>query len=149
MLRVGKLIKIHSLGTGTPVIHEEGGGSSNTGHAFVICGPQGERVEPLSVPKGESQGVHAVFRAGIGMHVVESEYDRDHEKIVVWRIHQIVFENKEETLVVTEVCRYEDGDDKIQEKFGNAADAAYGKAHCYHCREPHYVPEKVEKPCRG
>jgi hypothetical protein len=131
--------------SGLPTIDEYGGGKTNTGNATIVCGPNGEKVKPLFVPRGYSNDVHAIFVAKIGMHIIDAEHDRRSESATVSRIVSIGGKNEysgeydADTLVLEEIGGYENGDSDAPEMFNEAIDAAIRKSKCYHCREPHYT----------
>jgi hypothetical protein len=125
--------------TGLPTITESGGSATNTGSAIVICGASGEKIKPLFIPRGYSNGDHAIFVASVGMHIVETEHSRRGESATVYRIDAIGKDDDEDAVVYHEVASYEDGDGNIPAEFQAAVDAALEKAHCYHCREPHFI----------
>jgi hypothetical protein len=124
--------------TGLPTITENGGGMTNTGSCQVVCGANGEALKPLFVPRGYSNGVHAIFVARPGLHLVSSGRDRSGEWVTISRIEAIGTEDEPDELVTEDVYEYENGDGNIPEKFQAAADAALEKTNCYHCREPHW-----------
>ena len=129
-------LKVGRSKTGLPTITESGGGTTNTGGATIICGANGERLKPLFVPRGYSNGDHAIFVARVGMHIVEAGHSRRGESATVYRIDGI---GTDDTVVFHEVAGYEDGDGNVPPEFEAAVDAALEKSHCYHCREPHFV----------
>jgi len=131
--------------TGLPTIAERGGGMTNTGNCMIVCGPSGERIKPLFVPRGYSNDVHAIFVARIGDHIIEAGHNRGGENATVWRIDGVGTADEPDKLVVTVVGEYEDGDGNIPAEFATAVEAAFQKSHCYHCREAHYAAEQVRK----
>ena len=130
--------------SGQPILTENGGGATNTGSATCIAGPNGEKVKPLLIPKGYSQGDHAIFvaKAGIGMVVAEAEHSRRGESVSVRRIVTICADDDPERPNWVElsgpIYEWENGDGTGDETFYNVARAALDKSHCYHCREPHF-----------
>lgn len=127
--------------TGLPTITENGGGMTNTGYCTVICGANGEALKPLFVPRGYSNGDHAIFIARPGMHLVDASCDRGGESVTVERINAIGTENDPDELVTETIYEYENGDGNIPAKFQSVVNAALEKANCYHCRESHYIKE--------
>ena len=121
--------------TGLPTITESGGGSSNTGYACIVCGPNGEKVKPLFVPRGYSNGDHAIFVARPGMCIVSASHSRRGESAAVSRIVEIIGDE----LKLEAVGEWEDGDGNIPEQFEAAQSAAMSKAHDYHCRRAFYI----------
>jgi hypothetical protein len=127
--------------TNLPVIAENGGGMSNTGDATIICGANGEALKPLFIPRGYSNGDHALFVAKPGMMVVFAGHDRSGESVSVNRIITIGTENEPDEIVLEKLYEYENGDGNIPEAFEAAAQAALEKSKAYHCRSPFYVAE--------
>lgn len=131
--------KVDRSRTGLPTITEQGGGMSNTGGAIIVCGEHGERLTPLFVPKGYSNGDHAIFVAKVGMHLVESGHDRRGEVVGAHRIIAIGTIDDPDGLEFETVGEWENGDGNIPEFLKAAQVASSEKAHCYHCREPHFI----------
>lgn len=122
--------------TGLATFSESGGGSTNTGGATVLAGAHGEKLKPLFVPRGYSNGNHAIFVLRVGMYIVDAVHDRGGEQVNVYRVVGI---NADDTVEAELIAEYKNGDGNIPDFLESAADAALGKSHCYHCREPHYV----------
>lgn len=122
--------------TGMPTITENGGGATNTGNAQVVCGANGNALKPLFVPRGYSCGIHAIFVVRMGMCIVEASRDRRGESVRVSRVARI---NDDDTLTLSLLFEYENGDSNIPPSFQEAANAALEKSRCYHCRKPHYI----------
>lgn len=131
--------KVGRSKTGLPTVTESGGGSTNTGGCIIVCGPSGEKVKPLFVPRGYSNGEHAIFVARVGMHIIEQSHSRSGESITAWKIVGIGRPNDLEELALEKVGEWENGDGNIPDYLKAASDAASNKGHCYHCREAHYV----------
>ena len=125
--------------TNLPVIAENGGGMSNTGSATVICGTHGEALKPLFIPKGYSNGDHALFVAKLDMVVVFAGHDRSGESVSVNRIVSIGTDSDPDEIVLEKMYEYENGDGNIPEGFEAAAQAALEKSKSYHCRSPFFV----------
>ena len=123
--------------TGKPYATENGGGASNTGRAQIVCGANGERITPLFVPKGYSNGDHAEFLVLKGMCIIRAGRSRNGEHAEVFRIKGI--RKGTDTADLELVGEMENNDGNIPAEFSEAVAAALGKAHCYHCREPHYI----------
>lgn len=122
--------------SGLPTITENGGSMTSSGLAQIVCGPNGEKVEPLWVPRrGYSNDVHAGFVAKIGMHVIVAGWDRESESASVHRITGVDGDEIKEELV----AEFENGDGNIPPEFQNAVDAALSKAQAFHCRSAYYV----------
>jgi len=129
--------------TGLPTITESGGGMTNTGYCTVVCGKNGEALKPLFVPRGYSNGDHAIFVAQPGMCLVNASRDRGGETVTVERIKAIGTNDDPDELITEVIYEYENGDGNIPAKFQPPVDAALGKAYCYHCREPHFIKDGV------
>ncbi len=132
-------MKVGRSKTGLPTITENGGGMTNTGYATVICGENAEPLEPLFVPRGYSNGDHAIFVAKVGMHLVDTVRDRSGESVNVSIIKKIGSEVNPDELITETIYEYENGDVNIPAIFKSAVDAALKKCKCYHCREPHFI----------
>jgi hypothetical protein len=132
-------MKVGRSKSGLPTVVEEGGGASNTGSATVICGSDGQRLIPLFIPRGYSNGEHAIFVAEPGMCLIDASHDRRGESVTINRILAIGAKDEPDRLVLKVAYEYEDGDGNIPAGFQAAANAATEKARCYHCREPHFV----------
>lgn len=127
-------MKVQRSKTGLPTLSENGGGMSNTGYATIICGEDGQALKPIFIPRGYSNGEHAIFRIEIGHCVINASRGKWGESISVERITKI----NDDTIKTDEIGNYENGDGNIPGRFQTAADAALEKSKCYHCREPHY-----------
>lgn len=130
-------MKIGRSKSGLPTITESGGGMSNTGYSTIICGEEGQRLTPLFVPRGYSNGDHAIFVVHPGKtHYLKAEHDRRGESVSLYRIDGI---DEEDFILSTLVGEYQDGDSNIPMQFQTAVEVALAKAKCYHCREAHYT----------
>ena len=125
--------------SGLPIFCEEGGGTSNTGEARIITGPNGERVKPLWIPRGHSNADHAGFVIHVGMCVVDAWHNRETESVKVERITRIGTADSPDEVSTELVGEWENNDGTLPPEFEAARKVALGKSHCYHCREPHYV----------
>jgi hypothetical protein len=132
----------------TVKLEETGGGLTNTGHATIICGLQGE---PLVGFGGQSRcgAVHAMFYVHAALVVQYSQHrgegsgtvelvgiDRtlnlEIERVPLWRFT----DSEEEGIEILSPERAQ------AFEFPTAAvDAARKKARCYHCRSAFYVAE--------
>jgi hypothetical protein len=125
--------------TGKPTVTENGGGMSNTGYATIICGNDGKRLKPIFVPRGYSNGEHAIFVIIPGQTCfVSATRNRRGENATICRITKI---NEDDTLEHEMIGEYENGDGNIPDNFQPAVTAALEKAKCYHCREAHYIKQ--------
>lgn len=132
-------MKVTRSKSGLPTLCESGGGSSNTGFSTVVVGPNGEPLKALYVPKGYSNGDHAIFVVTVGMIVIHCGRDRIGENIEGVRIDVIGIEGDPDEVATSPLFSWENGDGDVPEEFREAVDAAHEKAHCYHCREPHFL----------
>jgi hypothetical protein len=121
--------------SGLHTIAEGGGGSSNTGFAEIVCGSGGEKMRAMFIPRGYSNGEHAIFKAEVGMCIVSASHSRSGETVKVERIVSISTDD----LSLSLMGEWENGDGNIPATFDAAIQAAREKNHCYHCREAHYV----------
>ena len=125
--------------SGLPTLTENGGGATNTGYATLVCGPNGERVKPLWIPRGYSNGDHAGFVVQAGMCIINAEHVRSQEYVCIYRITRIGDGNDPDKLVSYVVGEWENNDGNLPDCFDVVVQAAISKAHCYHCREAHYI----------
>ena len=110
---------------------------TNTGSATIVCGADGQKLKPLFIPRGYSNGDHAIFVIEPGKtHLVHASRDRGGERAIVEKVIGI---DGDDNLEVYAVGEYENGDGNIPSNFQGAVDAALEKTKCYHCREPHYI----------
>lgn len=112
---------------------ESGGGMTNTGHAEIVCGLNGEKLRPYRIPKGYALDVHAMFSVPAPIYTVSA--DKKSGKIIIVS-HEISWLD-----IINEIF-WEGQIDELPESlscFENACKAALEKANCYHCREPHFV----------
>jgi hypothetical protein len=117
---------------------ETGGGQTHTGKATVVCDLSGKPLRPYYVPTTGhlAGGTHAYF-ATPGTAVTVTAY-RDGE-ITVER-HSILADGNTARIESAVLWQGQVGD--LPETFGgyaDAAEAAYRKAGCYHCRHVHYA----------
>lgn len=151
--------------TGLLCAREEGGGMTNTGHAYVVCDSKGGKCVPLYVPKkGQlANGVHAYIPINIGCYIIEASHHRGDFTINVWRVEKLhehlmpadevpegIPSHASSITYVTvawaslwEEFSFDKGewDNDPHEFLHNAIHAAMDKAQCYHCAEPHYVTD--------
>lgn len=114
---------------------------TNTGSATIVCGPGGEPLKPLFIPKGYSNGGHASFVARQGLMIVDAGHDRGGERATISQVVKIGTDDgtDPDKLILQELFNYENGDGNVPEYLQAAVDAALAKSSCYHCREPHFV----------
>ncbi len=151
---------------------EEGGGRTNTGAGTIVCGPNGEPLQPLYVPtKGElSNGIHAYIPVEAGCYIIRGHHHREDFDIEVLRItgvqkqyvnaaeappeapfHRSIVEGKGYITwaEVVEVNHFSNGewDDTLNPQLAAPVEALMNKITCYHCREPYYInPVKKATP---
>lgn len=125
---------------GIPCMWESGGGYSNTGGATIIAGPNGEKKTPLYIrrrgPLACAQ--HALVPVDVGDFIITANHHREDFETQIYRVEEI----RAETAVCSIVGEYSRGEWTGGENhhfLGPAVNAAWEKATCYHCREPHYV----------
>jgi hypothetical protein len=130
-------MKVTRSKSGLPTLTENGGGMTNTGYATIVCGADGQKLEPLFIPRGYSNGDHAIFVVNPGQtHLIRASRSRSGESVVVERAIDI---DGDDNLEVDVVGEYENGDGNIPSKFRGAVDAALKKCRDYHCRSAHYI----------
>ena len=129
---------------GYPALWEQGGGSTNTGEAQVITGPNGERLKPIYIKtKGHrANGQHALFVIQPGYHVIRVGYWNKQSPPYSIAIYQITElqefvenpdSNEKKLLAIAKQL------ENVPQFLQLAIEAAMGKARCYHCRTPHYA----------
>lgn len=129
-------MKVGRSKSNLPTVTENGGGMSNTGYATIICGPNGQKLKPLFIPRGYSNGDHAIFVVQLeATHLVYASRGRRGEAA---QIEKVVSVDGDE-LRTEMVGEYENGDGNIPPQFQPAVSAAIEKTKCYHCREPHFA----------
>ena len=122
--------------TNLPTITESGGGMTNTGSTTIVCGGNGEKLKPLFVPRGYSNGDHAIFVVKEGFnHLVNASRGKWGERATIERIISI---NDDDSIDLETVGEYENGDGNVPDQFEMAVKAALEKSRCYHCRESHF-----------
>lgn len=120
--------------TGLPTVDEIGGGWTNTGSAQIVCGPNGERLNPLFVPsRGYCNESHAVFVAKVGLHLIEVWRDREGDYVTAYKIVAIGDDRSPDRLETEEVGNWARGDGNIPSFLDDAVSAACQKANHYHC----------------
>lgn len=135
------MITVERSKTGLPTIAESGGGATNTGSARIIAGANGERLRPLFVPRGYSNGDHAIFVARVGMLIVDASHDRRGDSVTVRRIAAIGRDGAPDEVETEIVAEWENGDGNIPAGLRQTVDAAIGKSHDYHCRRTWWAGE--------
>jgi len=137
-------IALDSTRRGHPAIWEKGGGYTNTGHAQIVAGPNGEPLRPIYVRRRghRANGRHALFPVSNGMVVVKaSHYHQQDFRILVLRIKKVRKTEVGWVADIETICDYDEGVwiPTPPKELEAAIKAAKEKATCYHCRSPHYV----------
>ena len=129
--------KIVKTAQGHFAIWEEGGGMTNTGHATIITGPNGEKLEPVYIKlRGNlSCGEHALFLLKQGMWVIC--VDRKHDQYETNIYH---YEGTE-LISLSYLTSIEISCPSFLEA---VIKIAKEKTRHYHCREPYYFIKKEE-----
>lgn len=120
-------------------VAECGGGATNTGKSTIVCGTSGEALNPYYIPKGGhlSCGEHAFFAVRDGVVTIEGLRPGNFLTI---KEHRIIRDSNTAWIESTVLWTGWMEDLPVMfDYFEAAIDAAILKAHCYHCREPHFV----------
>ncbi len=116
---------------------EHGGGMTNTGSGTVVCGLSGKALRPYYVPKGYSNAEHAFFSVPNAVVTIKGRRRDNNITIKEGRIA------REGNLAWIEEKELWSGEletlPDIFVRFQAAAEAAYQKGNCYHCRCVHYA----------
>ncbi|MEM1792666.1 MAG: hypothetical protein QXE92_00300 [Thermofilaceae archaeon] len=123
---------------------EKGGAGCNTGSATVIAGSQGEAKKAIKVrTSGHLAGrEHALIPVEIGDHIIFAFAFKRKCIVEIYRV--VGFDVARKAIISKKVVEVEGQAieevlQKLPENLVKAASAAIAKAHCYHCREPHYI----------
>ena len=116
---------------GYPAIWESGGGMTNTGTARIVCGSDGEKLEPIYIRKrGQlSCGTHALFLLKNGMHVIHVDRHNDEYEMKIGKYHDGIF-----TELESDIPTY----------LSEAIKVAREKTRHYHCRNAYYLLKKED-----
>ena len=153
-----KTIQITTTKRGFPAMWESGGGMSNTGHAQIITGRNGESRRPVYIRRSGhlAGGEHALITVHQGFHVVNVDQHRGDCSISIWRIMKVSVEDIdgekwEATTEVDLVNRFDNGEwnHLPDAKFEAAVKAAKSKALSYHCRSPYYIDTSAKPELSG
>lgn len=130
---------------GIPCMWECGGGYSNTGEATIIAGPSGEKKAPLYIRQRGPLACahHALIPVDVGDFIITTNHHRGDFETRIYRVEEI----QAETAICSIIGEYSRGEwafsteprPEVADHLPAAVDAAWEKATCYHCREPHYV----------
>ncbi len=138
--------KIETTKRGFPAMWESGGGMTNTGHAQIIAGRNGEAIRPVYVPKGYSCGEHALFTVHEGYHVISVGRHGRSYGVSIWKILKVVSKDIngstwEASADMELVNHYDNGewDVALDPKFEAAVSAAKSKSASYHCRSTYFI----------
>jgi len=132
-------MKVERSKTGLATFCESGGGMTSTGSATVVCGMNGEKLKPLFVPRGYSNGKHAIFVVRPGMYIINAGNSKAGERAVAHQILGIGTTEDPDELVTIVVAEYENGDGNVPEQLQSAVEAALAKSNCYHCHSVFYA----------
>lgn len=147
------LSKKHSL----PCMWEQGGSYRDYGVATIICAQNGERKKTIFVKRKGKLACHkhALIVVSVNDIIVELAWEKTHLKILLNKIIFIDTENLR--CQVESVAKYsrngihkiDKGEEiftlsywdnyEIASKYKDAVLAAYDKATCLQCKEPHYI----------
>ena len=130
--------KIVTTSKGFSAFWEEGGGMTRSGYAYIVAGPNGEKLTPIYIRKhGQlSCSKHALFLLRPGTLV-----------IAVSRSIKPALIEEEQNVYQVKICEFDNGDfDEIKEEnyMQPAIEAAKSKTRHYHCRQPLYYIAKEE-----
>ena len=133
-------IRIERTKKGYPAFWESGGGSTNTGEATIIAGSNGEKKSPLYIRQRGPLACahHALIPVDVGDFIITTNHHRGDFETQICRVEEI----QAETAVCSIIGEYSRGEwtwDEEHHFLIPAVDAAWEKATCYHCREPHYI----------
>ena len=136
-----KKFKIEKSKKGLPVMWENGGGLSNTGHVQIITGMYGERLKPLYIRRSGSLACenHALLMIKRGYYIVKASHHREDFHISIYEVAEIDVHNNE--VYCEEVNSFSNGewDNELSPYLEEAVDAAKRKATTYHCRSARYI----------
>jgi hypothetical protein len=136
--------------SGKAVFWEEGGASTNTGSADIICAPDGSKKTALFFRRGghTSNDKHALFIVDTGDYLIDVYQHRGDVSISILQVGDVI--ETAEHYVTREVINIahfseEQWDIEPPEYLDTAIKAAVDKAFDYHCRNVYYG---IEKPKR-
>ena len=131
-------LNIERTKKGYPAFWESGGGSSNTGEAFIIAGKDGQPKKAIYVRRRGQLALcsHALIPIEVGDYIIYANHHRKDFEISVYSITEIL---KEEASI-EKIAEFSNGEwDNLPQFLEDAVEAVMEKATCYHCREPHYI----------
>lgn len=137
-------IRLETTKSGLPGMWESGGGATNTGGCRIIAGKNGEPRRPIYVRRSGSLACseHALIVVEVGFYIVVADHHRQDFAVNVKKIVGISKSadghHQAEVELVNEFSRGE-WNVPLAAELEAAVSAAYQKAVCYHCREPHFV----------
>ena len=130
---------------GIPCMWECGGGYSNTGESRIIAGKNGEAKQPIYIRRRGQLACcrHALIPVDVGDFIITTNHHRRDFEAQICRVEEI----QAETAVCSIIGEYSRGEwvfsaeprPGVADHLIPAVDAAWEKATCYHCREPHFV----------
>ena len=133
--------------SGKIAIWESGGGRTNTGEAVIIASQDGSKKKACFIRRHghRSNGLHALFLLFAGDWIIRARKGDPEFQIQVFKCTDRCIEyddNGDPIPAVYAVCVYQkqlgEWDQPIPGFLEAAVEAAWNKAHCYHCREMHY-----------
>jgi len=133
------------LGDATLLINvaERGGGWTKTGSGTVVCGLSGKPLWPYYVPRRGHLAceTHAYFCVPSAV-VTITGYRRDNTVMI--EEHRIIHTHHTDAALIESEKLWEGELEELPKTFSRfkaAAEAAYKKGNCYHCRHVHYAAE--------
>ena len=132
-------IKYEKTRNGLPALWESGGGSTNTGSAHIVAGPNGEKLTPLYIRTGGhlSNREHALFAIRKGMYYISTWHHRGDANVQVYMIDDII----DEHVILSTKYTFVDNQWDIEppDYLHDAINASMDKAKSYHCRIPYFA----------
>ena len=124
---------------------ECGVGYSNTGESRIIAGKNGEAKQHIYIRRRGQLACcrHALIPVDVGDFIITTNHHRGDFETRIYRVEEI----QAETAICSIIGEYSRGEwafsteprPEVADHLPAAVDAAWEKATCYHCREPHYV----------
>lgn len=143
-------MKFEKSRSGKAVYWEEGGASSNTGFAKIICNADGSKKTALFFKHGGhlSNDKHALFIVDTGDFLIDAYQHRGDVYISVKQVWDIVETGENYiTRTIINVSKFsnEEWDIEPPEYLDTAIRAAVNKSFDYHCRSVYYGLEKPKR----
>jgi len=139
-----KELYILEVSDGLLCVWERGGAGCNSGSSTVIADSQGGPKKAIKVRASGhlANREHALIPVEIGDHII---FAFAFKRKCIVEIYSVVgFDVARKAIISKKVVEVEGQAieevlQKLPENLVKAASAAITKAHCYHCREPHYI----------